>query len=141
MTEELYWLTLTAAATLFMGFPYVLERIFRIGGLGAANYSSEGTAGFDQRTETPAAWAARAFRAHRNAVESLAIIAILVLTAHVAGVKDANILLGVQIYFFARVAHYVVYVLGLPVIRPLVYFTAWGGMALIAYTLLMSYAA
>lgn len=136
MTDELYWLTLTAAVTLFMGFPYVLERIFRIGGLGVANYSTDGTAGFDQATETPSKWAARAFRAHRNAIESLAIIAILVLTAHVANVKDPNILLGVQIYFFARVAHYIVYVLGLPVIRPLVYFTAWCGMALIAYTLL-----
>ena len=58
------------------------------------------------------------------------------LTAHAAGVKDPNVLLGVQIYFFARLAHYAVYVLGVPIIRPLVYFVVWGGMALIAYALL-----
>ena len=136
MTDELYWLTLTAAVTLFMGFPYVLERIFRIGIIDTANYTSEGTAGFDQSVEAPAKWAKRAFRAHRNAIESLAIIAILVLTAHVADVKDPNILLGVQIYFFARLTHYIVYVLGVPLIRPLVFFSAWSGMALIAYALL-----
>jgi len=136
MTAELYWLALTAVVTLFMGFPYVLERIARVGGLAAANYSKDGTAGFDQPSETPAEWAARAYRAHRNAVENLAIVAILVLTAHVAGVNDPKVLLGVQIYFFARLAHYVVYVLGVPIIRPIIYFTAWGGMALIAYALL-----
>jgi len=137
MTQELYWLTLTALVTLFMGFPYVLERIFRVGAIIAANYTGAGTAGFDQSTETPSEWAARAFRAHRNAVESLAIIAILVLTAHVAQVKDPNVLLGVQIYFFARLAHYFVYVFKVPLIRPIVFFVAWGGMFLIAYTLLM----
>ena len=136
MTDELYWLTLTAAVTLFMGFPYVLERIFRIGIIDTANYTSEGTAGFDQSVEAPAKWAKRAFRAHRNAIESLAIIAILVLTAHVADVKDPNILLGVQIYFFARLTHYIVFVLGVPLIRPLVSFSASSGMALIAYALL-----
>ncbi len=136
MTDELFWLTLTAVVTLFMGFPYVLERIVRMGGLVAANYSEDGTAGFDQPTETPSKWAARAYRAHRNAIESLAIVGILVLTAHAAGVKDPKVLLGVQIYFFARLAHYFVYLLGVPIIRPLVYFVAWGGMALIAYALL-----
>ena len=136
MTEELYWLTLTAVVTMFMGFPYVFERILRVGGLAAANYTSEGTAGFDQVTAPPSKWAARAYRAHRNAIESLAIVAILVLTAHVAGVSDPNVLLGVQIYFFARLAHYFIYVLALPVVRPLAYFAAWGGMALIAYAIL-----
>lgn len=136
MTDALFWLTLTAVTTMFMGFPYVLERIARIGGLVAANYTRDGTAGFDQPSESPSRWAARAYRAHRNAVESLAIVAILVLTAHVAGVTDPNVLLGIQIYFFARLAHYFIYVLGLPVVRPLAYFAAWGGMALIAYALL-----
>ena len=106
-----------------------------MGGLVAANYSEDGTAGFDQPSETPSKWAARAYRAHRNAIESLAIVGILVLTAHAAGVEDPKVLLGVQIYFF-RLAYYVVYVLGGPIIRPLVYFVAWGGMALIAYALL-----
>ena len=44
-----------------MGFPYVLERIARMGGLVAANYSEDGTAGFDQPSETPSKWAARAY--------------------------------------------------------------------------------
>lgn len=138
MTEELYWLTLTAVVTMFMAFPYVLERIFRVGGLRAANYTGDGTAGFDQPSEAPAKWAARAYRAHRNAVESLAIVAILVLTAHVANIQDPNVLLGVQIYFFARLAHYFAYVFALPVVRPLIYFAAWGGMGLIAYSLMVS---
>lgn len=135
MTEVLFWLAMTAVVTMFMGFPYVLERIARVG-LVAANYTKEGTAGFEQASETPARWAERAYRAHRNAIESLAIVAILVLTAHVAGVTDPNVLLGVQIYFFARLAHYFAYVFAIPMIRPLLFFAAWGGMALIAYTLL-----
>lgn len=136
MTAELYWLALTAVVTMFMGFPYVLERIVRIGGLGAANYTENGTAGFDQPSETPPHWAARAYNAHRNALESLPIVGILVLIAHAAGVQNANVLLGIQIYFFARLAHYFVYILGVPIIRPIIFFIAWGGMALIAYTLL-----
>lgn len=137
MTAELYWLALTAVVTMFMGFPYVLERIVRIGGSGAANYTEDGTAGFDQPSETPSKWAARAYKAHRNALESLPVVGILVLIAHAAGVQNPIVLLGVQIYFFARLAHYLVYVMGVPLIRPIVFFIAWGGMALIAYAILI----
>ncbi|MCH9765131.1 MAG: MAPEG family protein [Alphaproteobacteria bacterium] len=136
MTAELYWLALTAVVTMFMGFPYVLERIARIGGVGAANYTKDGTAGFDQPSEAPSKWAARAYKAHRNALESLPIVGILVLIAYAAGVQNPNVLLGIQIYFFARLAHYLVYVMGVPLIRPIIFFIAWGGMALIAYTIL-----
>ena len=31
MTDALYWLVLAALVTAFMGFPYVLERISRVG--------------------------------------------------------------------------------------------------------------
>lgn len=137
MTDALYWLVLTALVTAFMGFPYVMERISRVG-LAALGYSADGTAGgFEQPGETPAAWAQRAYKAHRNAIESLAILAALVLTAHITNTSgDGIVATATMTYFFARLVHYVVYALGIPVVRTLAFFVAWGSLVTIAYVLL-----
>jgi uncharacterized MAPEG superfamily protein len=136
MTDSLFWLVLTAVATLFMAFPYVLERISRVG-LAALGYSADRTSGgFEQRDETPAAWAERAYRAHRNAIESLPIFAALVLTAHITNLGGDLVALAASTYFFARLAHYVLYTAGIPVVRTLAFFVAWGSLFVIGYALL-----
>ncbi|MEM9717584.1 MAG: MAPEG family protein [Pseudomonadota bacterium] len=136
MTQELYWLTLTAAIALFMPFPYVLERNFRIGWWRGLGYTRSGTAGFEQPDETPARWAARACRAHQNAFTDLATFAILILVAHAAAISDPLVLLGAKIYFFARMTHYTSYILAIPLIRSLAYITAWSGMLLMVFVIL-----
>lgn len=140
MTEDLYWLTLSAVAALLMSLPYVFESIARLGMGRALGYSSDGTSGgFERPGETPAAWAQRAYRAHRNALESLPVLAILILIAHIANIGPGMelVIQAAKIYFFARLAHYAVYTAGIPVLRTLTFFVALGALLAMAYALLM----
>lgn len=67
-------------------------------------------------------WAGRAARAHRNMLESLILFAVLVLVAHIIGVRNGATLLGAQLFFWGRVAHAIVYIAGIPWLRT----AAWG---------------
>jgi uncharacterized MAPEG superfamily protein len=76
-------------------------------------------------------WGGRAERAHHNMLESLALFAILVLTAKVVGVSNATTILGAQIFFWARVAHAVIYIIGIPWIRTAAWAISVIGLVLI----------
>ena len=67
-------------------------------------------------------WAGRAARAHRNMLESLVLFAVLVLVAHIVGVRNGTTLLGAQLFFWGRVAHAAIYIAGIPWLRT----AAWG---------------
>jgi len=64
--------------------------------------------------------------------ENIAIFAILVLIAHVAGVADSQTALGAKIFLGARVVHGVVYMAGVPGLRTTTWAVSVGGMAMIA---------
>jgi len=136
VTEALYWLVLSAIATLFFAVPYVMERIGRVGFMAALGYSNYGTGGFDQPEEQPTSWAKRAHAAHRNALESLPVLAAFVLTSHVTGLAVATVALAAKIYFFARLGHYLTYLLGIPVLRTLSFFLALGCLLAMGFALL-----
>ncbi|ACY15105.1 MAPEG family protein [Haliangium ochraceum] len=68
-----------------------------------------------------AAWVGRAVRAHRNILESLPVFGALVLVAHVSGEANETTARAAQIFFWARVAHFLVYVAGIPYLRTLVF--------------------
>ena len=70
-----------------------------------------------------------------NFQENLVLFAVVVLSAHAAGVSTDNTVLGASLFFYARLAHAVVYAAGLPWIRPLFWFIAIIGMGLIAVEL------
>ncbi len=74
----------------------------------------------DTPLELPA-WSTRARRAHANLVENLAPFAILVVVAHLAGKANATTALGATIFFWARVAHFAIYTMGIPYVRTLVF--------------------
>ena len=57
--------------------------------------------------------------AHVNAVENLVIFAPLVLTARALGIATAVTAFACALYFWSRLAHVVVYTLGIPVLRTL----------------------
>ena len=80
-------------------------------------------------------WAGRAYRAHRNMIENLALFAALVLVAAVAERTNSRTLLGAQIFVWARLAYAVIYVIGLPLLRTLAWFVSVIGMAMIAVQL------
>ena len=76
-------------------------------------------------------WAGRAARAHRNMLENLVLFAALVLVAVAAGRTNAMTLLGAQIFVYARLAHAVVYVAGIPWLRTAVWTVSVVGLAMI----------
>ena len=114
MTTDL-WL-LVWSAVLCLAMPWVAV----LGVLGASGGFTWGLGNRDASIELPA-WTARARRAHANLVENLVPFAILVLTAHVAGKANATTALGASIFFWGRVAHFVVYSVGIPYLRTAVF--------------------
>ena len=111
LTPDLYWLTLTALMTAVLWAPHVLFLIFKQEGIVGAFMDTKGENNMEPE------WGKRSKRAHINAQQNLAVFAALVLTAHIAGVPPAKTAAFSMVYFFARLVHYVVYTLGLPLIR------------------------
>lgn len=66
-----------------------------------------------------------------NLQENLLMFGLVVLIAHAAGASNDQTALGASLFFYARVAHAVVYALGWPWIRPLCWFVSFVGLALI----------
>ena len=92
--------------------PYALDRIIVRGLMGAlANPSPSDKA--------QSRWARRLMAAHTNAVENLVIFAPLVLTARALSIATAVTAFACALYFWSRLAHVVIYTLGIPVLRTL----------------------
>jgi uncharacterized MAPEG superfamily protein len=112
MSNELFWLVLTVAMTGLMWLPYILDRIMVRGLMGAmANPSPS------DKAQSP--WARRLMAAHTNAVENLIVFAPLVLTARALSIATAVTAFACALYFWSRLAHVVIYTLGIPVLRTL----------------------
>lgn len=110
MSRELFWLTLTVALTGLLWIPYILDRC-KVRGLKA-------TMDNPKPNDTPQSpWAMRLYFAHTNAVENLVIFAPLVLILDSLNISTAVTVLACAIFFLARLAHAVLYALGVPVLR------------------------
>ena len=125
MTPELFWLTLTVIFTGLLWVPYILNRVKVRGLLGAMANPS--------RNDKPhAEWATRLMFAHDNAVENLVVFAPLVLILAQLDYSTKWTVYASAVYFWARVAHLVVYTLGIPVFRTLAFTVAFGAQAVLA---------
>ncbi len=93
---------------------------------------------FGNRDGLPAltGWAGRAYRAHHNMLENLVLFAALVLTAIVAGKTNSSTLLGAQLFFWARLAYAVIYVIGIPYLRTAAWLVSIIGLVMIFLQLL-----
>ena len=78
-----------------------------------------------------AGWAGRAARAHRNMMESLPLFAALVLIAHAAGRVNGAVILGEEVFVWARLAHAIIYVAGVPWLRTVAWAVSVVGLAMI----------
>ena len=79
--------------------------------------------------------AGRAKRAHLNMIENLVLFAALVLIAAAAGKANANTAMGAMIFFWARLVYAVVYLIGVPWLRTVVWFVSVIGMVMVAWPL------
>ena len=90
------------------------------------------------RDDPPAlpAWAWRADRAHRNMLENFPHFAALVLLANVAGLANPLTALGATIFFWARLAHAVLYISGVWRLRWIAFFAGVAGEIVIFWQLI-----
>lgn len=125
MTTDITMLIASAVLTVLLALPYTMGHLFTRG-----LYVMAGN-----REDFPPAtgWIGRAHRAHLNMVENVVPFGLLVLAAAASGKADAWTALGAQVFFYARIAHAVVYILGVPWLRTLAWFGGVIGMALVLY--------
>jgi uncharacterized MAPEG superfamily protein len=79
-----------------------------------------------------AEWANRLMFAHDNAVENLIVFAPLVLILNAIDYSTKWTVLACAVYFWARVAHTIVYTLGIPVFRTLAFTVGFLAQAVLA---------
>ena len=84
----------------------------------------------------PQGFHARALRCVDNHREGLTIFAPLVLVAALAHVSSGTTVLGAQLFFYSRVAHAVLYLAGVPMIRPLAWAVGLAGTIMIFLALM-----
>jgi uncharacterized MAPEG superfamily protein len=114
MPKELFWLTLTTAMTGLFWIPYILDRIMVRGLMETMDNPKPGA-------KPQSAWAMRMYFAHTNAVENLVIFGILVLVADSLGISTPLTVAASAIYFWARLAHFVIFALGIPILRTITF--------------------
>ena len=128
MQPELMWLVWAIALTVAQMLVAVSGATLQVG-LPALAGNREGLA-------PCSGWAGRAYRAHHNMLESLALFAALVLVAVVSQKTNATTLLGAQLFFWARLAYATIYVAGIPWLRTLAWLVSVVGLTLIFFQLL-----
>jgi uncharacterized MAPEG superfamily protein len=125
MTRELFWLALTVILTGLLWIPYTINRS-QVRGLSGAMANPS-------RNDKPhAPWATRLMFAHDNAVENLVIFAPLVLILNAADYSTQWTALACAVFFWSRVAHVIVYTLGLPVFRTVAFTVGFLAQAVLA---------
>jgi uncharacterized MAPEG superfamily protein len=117
MTTDLKMLTWVALITALMWLPYILARIMTSGLMATLTYTADN----DKLPE----WAARAKRAHYNAIENLVPFSAVVIVAHLAQAANATTALWAGVYFWARLVHYAGYSAGIPFVRTLAFTAGW----------------
>lgn len=119
LSPDLFWLAATAVMTMLLWVPHISWLILQEGLIPALMDGNH-------VMQVKPKWAKRAQKAHTNATDNLAAFGILVLVAHLVGIDPAATGQLAMYYFVLRALHYVVYTLGLPVIRTALYLAAIG---------------
>ncbi|MFY9326651.1 MAG: MAPEG family protein [Georgfuchsia sp.] len=130
MTPTLYYVIYAGALTmlaLLMGSVF-RNRLWTLQGfkIGIGNRDS---------VPPPTPLSGRADRAAMNTLENFVLFAALAITAHVAGMDNEQVALGAGIFFWARVAYLLIYLLGIVYLRTLVWAVGLAGMVMIAAAL------
>ena len=81
-------------------------------------------------------WNDRLNRAIRNLIEAIAIFAPIVIAVQISGLNNETTAMGAQIFVIARIAHAVVYTLGVPWVRTAAWFVGVVGIIMVGSPLL-----
>lgn len=117
MTQLEFYFSLSGLWIAIAWVPYILERFMSRGIMGTfANPSPD--------LPEQAAWAQRAKAAHKVGVETFAAFGPLALYASIKMPDDGYPGTLAMAYFFGIFAHYIIYCLGIPVLRTLAFLLA-----------------
>ncbi len=125
---DIHYLVLSALLTWVMIFSASLlrSRGWTPGGLKVALSNRDAV-------PEPSPMAARCDRAAKNMLENMVLFIAVFVAARAAGVPASEITVGAAIFFYARVAYFVVYLVGIPYLRTLIWTIALGGAGWIAF--------
>lgn len=118
ISHELYFTSLTAGFTAVIWMPIIINRLAEMGPWKALSNPEP-----DVRPH--AHWAYRMGHAHRNAIENLVVFAPLAIAVHVLGLSSPATAAAAAIFFFARVAHAIIYTFGIPLLRTIAFFAGF----------------
>ncbi|MGJ3254866.1 MAG: MAPEG family protein [Alcanivorax sp.] len=122
-----FYLILSGLLTISLWVPYIIARLFTWG-LPAFLHSYP-----NNPPELPA-WAQRSQRVHLNMVETLpALLAVIIpaLALMPSSMAD-TVAFWVQVFFYARVTHAIVFTLAIPYLRTSTYLVSWFAIVMIA---------
>jgi len=131
LSAELYWLTWNVVLTAAMVIPYATYRTIKLGGLfQVLKRPLPGDSPFDD------AWAHRAYRAHMNAFEGIALFAPVALAVHVSGMSNEVTAMCSAIYFWSRLIYAPLYYFEIAYFKTSVWFVGLFATLIMAYQLL-----
>lgn len=130
METAYYYLALSGILTLLLWTPYIVGRLFVWGPLTFLTGYPENFP--KEEPETPL-WMDRAKRAHLNMVETLPAFVAVIAAAGLMddGSMGNSVAMWAKTFFFARIAHAIVYTLGIPGLRTPVYLVSWAAILMI----------
>ena len=134
MTTELGMLVLTALLSILLAFPPLIAVISKQGFLYGLGNRELGDGALPE-------WGKRAERAQLNLLANLPAFAVVVLVAGLADISNEVTEVGAQQFFWARVAHAVIYIAGIPYIRAIAFGVSLAGLFAIAGELLSAWSA
>ena len=123
MSNDLFYLTLSAGLCIILWLPYIISRTVKWGLLDAV--------GYPENPKELHKWARRSQRAHLNLVENLPAFGALVLVAHVAGAANSLTAMGAALFFWSRLVQVSAHIMRIPWIRTLAFIVGWVGMVMI----------
>ena len=131
METGLGYVALSSMLSVLLWIPYIGARAFVVWGL--PTFLNNYPEGFPARSPEQPIWAARAQRAHLNLVETLPAFIGVVFAASALGGSAASgtVATWAAVFFWARVAHAVVYIGGVPFLRTPVYLVSWAAVLVI----------
>ena len=129
MDSALFYLAASGMLCVLLWIPYILNRVF-VWGIPAfaSNYPSNK---FPSEAPAIPVWAERARRSHLNMVETLPAFVAVVLATYLTDANNGAVDLWAAIFFWARVMHASVYILGVPYLRTPIYLISWASILMI----------
>ncbi|TQV84346.1 MAPEG family protein [Aliikangiella coralliicola] len=129
METAYLYLALSGVLTVLLWTPYILARMVL---WGVPTFLNNYPKGYPAEQPEPPLWAQRSHRAHLNLVETMpAFIAVIVAAGSIVQNNFDAIALWAQVFFYSRIAHALVYILGIPYLRTPSYLISWAAILMI----------